>query len=129
MAAGRKSEPPSRSCLHVGAACSAVGQEQLGVGLARVDVIDLLDQMRHVLKGFLFLHRGLRVFEGNFRMNQPKAEDSKTAKASESLTPAANAQAKTIAAKPSQTPAAQAPPPNAGVVKAAVTSNASDMSG
>ena len=69
------------------------------------------------------------VFEGNCRMNQPKAEDSKTAKASENRTPATNAQAKTIAAKPSQTPAAQAPPPNTGSAQAAVTPSASEMAG
>jgi len=69
------------------------------------------------------------LFEGNCRMNQPKAEEIKAAKASENRAPAANAQAKTVAAKPAQTPAAQAPPPNAGAVKAAATSNASDAAG
>ena len=69
------------------------------------------------------------LFEGSCRMNQPRAEDSKAAKASENRTPVANAQAKTVAAKPAQTPAAQVLTPNVGAAKAAATSNASDAVG
>ena len=69
------------------------------------------------------------LFEGSCRMNQPRAEDSKAAKASENRTPVAAAQAKTVAAKPAQTPAAQAPTPNVGAAKAAATSNASEAAG
>src|SRR2546423_6002991 len=69
------------------------------------------------------------VFEGNCRMDQPKVEDAKAAKASENRTPVAAAQAKTVAAKPSPTTAAQAPPPNAGVAQAAATSSASEAAG